>query len=190
MPNEMNGKPPSFAFGVNAPQTPPRRLPRRGGAPRRTPVRSRARVGRSWVSVRSGTRLCASRIVGIAEIGLRRGFRGILSRDRASRRTSSSAMTSSAGAASAFDLLARGILKGGGDLCVRTRRATGCGSAVRSFTSWSERNFTSHILSYNYALGQCDWVSPRTATRLPLVFGPLDTHSFFECAGMDCPFGG
>lgn len=46
MPNEMNGKPPSFAFGVNAPQTPPRRLPRRGGAPRRTPVRSRARVGR------------------------------------------------------------------------------------------------------------------------------------------------
>lgn len=128
MPNEMNGKPPSFAFGVNAPQTPPRRLPRRGGAPRRTPVRSRARVGRSWVSVRSGTRLCASRIVGIAEIGLRRGFRGILSRDRASRRTSSSAMTSSAGAASAFDLLARGILKGGCDLCVRTRRATGCGS--------------------------------------------------------------
>ena len=124
----MNGKPPSFAFGVNAPQTPPRRLPRRGGAPRRTPVRSRARVGRSWVSVRSGTRLCASRIVGIAEIGLRRGFRGILSRDRASRRTSSSAMTSSAGAASAFDLLARGILKGGCDLCVRTRRATGCGS--------------------------------------------------------------
>jgi hypothetical protein len=129
MPNEMMANPLlSFAFGVNAPQTPPRRLPRRGGAPRRTPVRSRARVGRSWVSVRSGTRLCASRIVGIAEIGLRRGFRGILSRDRASRRTSSSAMTSSAGAASAFDLLARGILKGGCDLCVRTRRATGCGS--------------------------------------------------------------
>ena len=103
----------------------------------------RARAWGAGVSVRSGTRLGASRIVGIAEIAESRVSGDSVSRSRG-RRTSSSAMTSSAGAASAFDLVARGILKGGCDFCVRTRRATGCGSR-RPVVHVSERarDFTS-----------------------------------------------
>ena len=122
---ELDGKPPRFAFGVNAPQTPPRRLPRREEAPRRMPRRLRVRVGRGGQRSFGDASPCDDH--GNCGNWPSRG----LSRESPARsrgRTSSSAITSSAGAASAFDLLARGISTGGCDLCVRTRRATGCGS--------------------------------------------------------------
>ena len=106
LPKQMAN--PEIAFGVNAPQTPPRRLPRRGELP----------GVRQWLRVRRGGQRSlgdASQCVANrdAELAESRAFE--VSRETARTYVFIPAISSAGAASAAFDLDARGILTVGCD---------------------------------------------------------------------------